>query len=45
MQLLGRFYWWIGVLHSVVASLLPEVSSTENLAADGQLAHHLDDPA
>ena len=33
---------WYEHLHPVVASLLTEVSSTENLAADGPLAHHLD---
>ena len=32
---------WYEHLHPVVASPLPEVSSTENLAADGPLAHQL----
>ena len=32
-------------LHLVVGSPLPEVSSTENVAADGQLAHNFDAPA
>ena len=33
---------WYEHLHPVVASPLPEVSSTENLAADGPVARHLD---
>ena len=36
---------WYEHLHPGVASPLPEASSTENLAADGPLAHHLDAPA
>ena len=32
-------------LHPVVASPLPEVSSTEKLAADGPVARHLDGTA
>ena len=36
---------WYEYLHPVVASALPEVSSTKNLAADGPLAYHLDVPA
>ena len=36
---------WDEHLHPVVASPLPEVPSTENLAADGPLARHLDAPA
>ena len=36
---------WYVHLYPVVASPLPEVSSTENFTADGPLAHHLDAPA
>ena len=37
LRMLERLYWWIGV--SMVTQLL-KVPSTENVAADGQVAHH-----
>ena len=36
---------WYEYLHPVVASPLPEMSSTENLAAVGPVARHLNAPA
>ena len=49
LRMLERFYRWISMnmiqyehLHPVVASPLPEASSTKKLAADGPLGHHLD---
>ena len=36
---------WYEYLNPVVASPLPKVSSTENLAAGVPLGHHLDPPA
>ena len=33
---------WYDHLHPMVALPLPEVSSTENLAAEGLVAHHVD---
>ena len=47
LRMLERFYWRIvtNILHPVMASPLPEVSSTDNLADDGPLADHFEAPA